>query len=59
MGILLDDTTKKRGIFNTKWIERSFTKKIGHNLNPQQLFMVLALEVWFREIVDSKAKQST
>jgi asparagine synthase (glutamine-hydrolysing) len=55
--ILLDGRTRRRGIFNTVYLEREFARDKSV-LSPQHRFLLLNAELWFRMYMDGDSWQS-
>ena len=52
--ILLDDVTIRRGIFRADMVEKLINNKqnIKYDFWGKKIWMLLNLEIWFRELVD-------
>jgi asparagine synthase (glutamine-hydrolysing) len=52
--ILLDKSSRERGLFNIRYLQRVLDKTHRWELDPQQLFGVLTLELWFKIFIDGQ-----
>jgi asparagine synthase (glutamine-hydrolysing) len=57
--MLLDRTARERGLFEPREVERLFASMWCRDRNaPDRVWTLLALELWFREFIDSRLPRS-